>query len=134
MKNFKLISFCCGLSLFATTGIAHAGQFKFQATDNSVATKMCIFAVENNRAKLKATIRKMGADKRKYAVNEIRCNNLSPAKFAFKYHAFDTLEFLNRHSYRANKVEHSITIHDVAKLSNSDATPEKPITIQVSTN
>ena len=64
--------------------------------------------------------------------NTFRCNDVSPAKFAFKYGANDTFEYLNRYSHYRNKVMPNVTISDVAQHK-ADSNAE-PIVIYVASN
>ena len=56
----------------------------FEATNNSVTTKICIAAVEGNKNKLRNTIKENKLAK-SYVSNEIKCNNLHLMEFVAKY-------------------------------------------------
>lgn len=98
-----------------------AQQYKFVATDNSNETRFCVKAGNNDVKGVKSLLRKMGIHDRKVNINTIRCNDVSPAKFAYTYHADSSFNFLNKYSIGRNKVNPSVTIRDVAK---ADQTPQ----------
>ena len=92
-----------------------AQQYKFVATDSSQETSFCVRAGNNNITGVRNSLRKMGILDRRTHINTIRCNDLSPAKFAYKYKADKAFNFLNKYSVGDNKVNASVTIRDVAK-------------------
>ncbi|WP_286264558.1 DUF3718 domain-containing protein [Thalassotalea atypica] len=111
---------------------AFAQQYKFIGTDNSLATKMCVSAGSNDSRKLKSTIRRNKSANQYQVVNNFTCNGLSMAKFAYKYEANDTYEYLNKYSNIKNRVTPSVTIKDVA-LNHQDKS-ETPKVIYVSSS
>lgn len=92
-----------------------AQQYKFVGTDSSPETRLCVNAGNNDIHGLKSTLRKMGINNRRSNINMIRCNDLAPSKFAYKYQAGNTFKFLNKYSVGKNRVNASVTISDVAK-------------------
>ena len=128
----KLLLSSALLATLFISSTSNAQQYQFIATDNSLLTKFCVHSGANDAKKLKATLRRLGVHERKANINTIRCNDESPAQFAYKYGAIDTFNFLNQYSFGKNKVRPSVTISDVAKL-----TPignQKPVVIEVSAN
>ena len=129
MKLSYSLTLACSLAaLFIATG-ASAQQYKFVATDNSPATKLCVKAGSNEKFQLKRTAKRYHLGKMAQIANDFQCNGLSMAQFAYKYNASDTYELLERYSHQENKVGPSVTIHDVAK--NTDV--KDPMIIYVST-
>ncbi|NMP30402.1 DUF3718 domain-containing protein [Thalassotalea sp. M1531] len=124
MNLIKLVSFSAGL-IFASTSMAQ--QYQFVAMDNSLETKLCVKAGNDDAKGVKRVIRQLGVKERRQHINNIACNDMSAAKFAFKYQATNTFEYLNRLSYGVNKVNPSVTIKDVANKT------AKPKVIYVST-
>ncbi|WP_448211735.1 DUF3718 domain-containing protein [Colwellia sp. MEBiC06753] len=112
----KIITAACLTLGVALSSPLFAANYIFVATDNSKETQLCVNAGNNNVQALKHTIRQMGPHQRKASVNFIRCNDLSPAKFAHKYQAHNTTAYLNRYSFKQNKVTPTVTIKDVAKV------------------
>ena len=126
MNRKRLISAAASLAtgvLFTTT--SYAQQYHFVATDKQIETQFCVNAGNNDAQAMKRSLRVMGIHQRKMHINNIRCNDLSPAKFTHKYGAANTFRYLNQLSLGRNKVKASVTIRDVAKTN----TP--PITIHV---
>ncbi|MFD2165401.1 DUF3718 domain-containing protein [Thalassotalea euphylliae] len=112
MKIAVLIA--VGLTCVYSTN-ALASQYKFVAMDSSHETKLCIHAGANQAKKMKVTLRRMGIHERKANINSIRCNDVSPAKFAHEFGANETFNYLNKLSFGKNKVKSSVTIKDVAQ-------------------
>ncbi len=56
----------------------------FEATNNSITTQICIAAVEDNKSKLRNTIKENRLAK-SYVSNEIKCNDLHIMEFVAKY-------------------------------------------------
>ena len=127
MKKFKLIGIVLGLTF---AGASNAQSYEFVATDNKVETKFCVHAGNNDASKVKSLLRQMDIRKRKENINAIQCNDMSVAKFAYKYGAADTFSYLNTLSFGSNKVRTSVSIRDVARL-NEDSNI-KPIVVEVS--
>lgn len=109
--------------------ISSAQNYEFVGTDKSIETELCVGAGSDDTQALKQTLRKMNFKERRKSINTIICNNISPAKFAFKYGANNTFKYLNKRSYGDARVRSSVTISDVAKLKSND----KPVVIYVST-
>lgn len=97
-----------------TASNAVAQDYIFKGTDNTIETKLCVTAGQNNSGKLKSAIRKTNVRSSYRVVNNIECNGMSLAKFAYTYNAMDTFEYLNQRSFLQNKVNTSVTIQDVA--------------------
>lgn len=98
-----------------------AENYKFEAADSTLATQLCVQAGNNNKSGIKSVMRKMyGSSSSAYAINTIRCNNLSIAKFSFKYGAKNTFKYLNVRSFGENKVIPTTSITDVALLPNDE--------------
>tara|TARA_Y100000034_G_C6877527_1_gene401564 strand:+ start:798 stop:1268 length:471 start_codon:yes stop_codon:yes gene_type:complete len=127
MKKLKLIGLILGLSF---AGASSAQSYEFVAADNKVETQFCVHAGNNNASKMKSLLRQMDIRKRKANINAIQCNDISAAKFAYKYGAADTFNYLNTLSFGRNKVRTSVSIRDVAKLNKDKDL--KPIVVEVS--
>lgn len=124
-----LTSSITAICLFATTGV-FAQQYQFVATDNSIETKLCIKVGENDKQGVRSIVRRMNEGKVRKVANAFQCNGMSLAKFAYKYEAPITFDYLNRVSLKKNRVNPTVTIQDVAKW-NKDTT-KAPIIIHVS--
>lgn len=98
--------------VFVSTTVS-AGNIKFVAADQSPETHICLNAVTNKLASLKTQIRRYSDYGSSHTINSLRCNDLSLAKFAYIYQAQDTYKYLNRRTYRENRVYPNITISDV---------------------
>lgn len=120
------------LGLFTANHVV-AQDYIFKGTDNSIETKLCVSAGQNNNGKLISTIRKVDSRSSYRVVNNIECNGMSLAKFAYTYNAKDTFKYLNKRSFMKNKVNTSVTIQDVAanKIKNN-VNDEGPTVIYVS--
>ncbi|TPH13418.1 DUF3718 domain-containing protein [Litorilituus lipolyticus] len=120
----KILTLTLAMVLTLTSLNANATQYKFIAADRSIETKMCVYAGNNNTVKLKRAIQyhAMGStiNTKRFAVNNITCNDLVMAHFAHKYDASDTFKFLNRFTAQKNKIPTtSVEIKDVAAVLNS---------------
>jgi hypothetical protein len=121
-----IIPTCLGSSLMA------AETNKFIAGDNSIGTKLCIHAAENNLKAYKRTIKILvtnssSATNRKVS-NAITCNNMSIVSFARKFGADLTTKHMHR--YLINK-KGTVVIKDLA-LKNSIENSNKIIVITAS--
>ena len=110
--------------LFSTNVLSQ--KYTFVGTDNSISTQLCVHAGMNDKSAFKKTLRNIHSINKYRVINNFTCNDQSLAKFAYRYGADDTFNYINRYSYTKNKVVPSVTIRDVAKS-------DKPITIYVST-
>ncbi|WP_206485410.1 DUF3718 domain-containing protein [Thalassotalea sp. G2M2-11] len=124
--NKTLIFATVALGFLCTT--SNAQQYRFVAQDNSVATKVCVLMGSNEKSKVRRLIEFGGLNKYQVA-NSYRCNNLSMAKFAAKYNAVDTLNYINRFSHFTNKATPSVTIQDLA-LNRTNET-DTPVVVYV---
>lgn len=108
------------ISTLVITGCAftcHAKDYKFIANNSSLATQLCIEAANNNKSGVKHVMKMLYGDRTSVlGVNTLRCNDLSLARFSYKYEAIDTFKYLNRISYKENRVETQTYIRDVALL------------------
>lgn len=108
-----------------TTNVA-AAKYQFVAMDNTLETQLCVYAGANKKSAFKSTLRKLHYGTKYRVVNNLHCNDVSLAKFAYQYGAEDTFNYINRYTYPSKKVNPKVIIRDIAKL-------DKPIVIQVST-
>ncbi len=106
MKYCTCLSFIAALSVSATS---FAQQYQFIAMDNSRETQLCVNVGNNNVPDVKKVLRSLGYNQR-LNINTIACNDLSLARFAFKYDASDTFKYVNRYSYGHNRVKTIVTI------------------------
>lgn len=129
MNYLKIASVILTVSFASSTT---AQTYKFVALDNSMETKFCVNAGNNDLKALKMSLHSLGSHTdRRFNINSISCNDISAAKFAFKYNAGDTMKYLNKYSYRKNRAQTSVTITDVAKANIDDNST--PIIVYVST-
>lgn len=123
MNYFKAVG---AILAIAFAGLSNAQHYQFVGTDQSMETKLCVNAGNNDAKELRATLRKMGVRVKRKSINNVLCNDVSPAKFAFKYGALETFEYLNKRSYGKAKVKPSVTISDVVKAKSA-----KPVMVYV---
>ena len=102
---------------------ANATKYKFIATDNSIETKICVFAGSNDQSGLKNALRQSARSSafvnNRYSVNTIVCNDMVMAHFAHKYDALDTFAYLNRLTKVKDKIlTTSVEIKDIAAVLN----------------
>lgn len=74
---------------------SYSTQYKFIASDNSFATKVCILAGSDNKGKLRRA-KQFSFDSGRTIANTVRCNDMNIASFAKKYNAMNTFNYLNR--------------------------------------
>ncbi|WP_019027665.1 DUF3718 domain-containing protein [Colwellia piezophila] len=120
MKILNLISVVVILLLSFNV---NATKYKFIAADNSIETKICVFAGNNNKLGLKNALRlnSWGAAfvNKRFSVNNITCNDMVMAHFAHKYDALDTFAYLNRLTTKKDKIHAtSVEIKDIAAVLN----------------
>jgi hypothetical protein len=113
MKNLKSIT----LAIVATVALPlSATQYVFVPGDNSLGTKICIAAAENNLPKYKRQVRLTSVKKvpdYRIIANTLTCNDQNLARFAMQYQANKTAAFINRYS------EHEVIIRrEVSDASN----------------
>ncbi|WP_371376064.1 DUF3718 domain-containing protein [Thalassotalea aquiviva] len=102
MKKLMLIGLALSVPFVAN---AHSSSAKLTAGDNSLATNLCMAALQGNSALMSNEIRSSGFS-RKYVSQNISCNGLSLYEFAQTY--ADNPEALARSLYQP-KTEISIT-------------------------
>ncbi len=117
------------MTAFGVSFNANAEQYRFVASDNSVASQVCVLVGSNDVGKLKSAITKFSLNKHHLA-NSYRCNELPLSKFAYTYSADNTFKYINRYSHFGNKVKANVTISDLAMVSNEES--QEPIIIRVS--
>ncbi|KFZ37076.1 hypothetical protein HR45_12625 [Shewanella mangrovi] len=128
MTCFKIAGLALALSF---SSLANANTYQFVGTDNTPETKFCVSVGNNDIGQMKSKLLMMGkglSDVRRN-INTINCNDLSAAKFAFKYQAHDTFKYLNERSMGKNRVRPTVTIRDIAKV---DKATDTPIVVYVS--
>ncbi|WOH37065.1 DUF3718 domain-containing protein [Thalassotalea fonticola] len=110
---------------------AYAAQYKFIAKDDSIYTKMCVLAGNNEQKALKRILRRH-RDSEKSITNSTFCNDMYIANFAQKYNASMTFNYLKRHTYRKNLDKASdITIKDIVTRVTEDNSAEEIILVYV---
>jgi hypothetical protein len=98
----------------------NATNYKFVAADQSRETKVCVHAGNNNKDRLKATMR-LSSDSNRFIANHVTCNDMVLVQFAYKYDALETANYLNRYTKVTNRIpETNITIRDIAAIGNQD--------------
>lgn len=99
---------------------ANATKYKFIASDNSVESRICALAGNNDRSELTRTMMYTGYNIRKI-VNTVTCNDMVMAHFAHKYEASHTFKYLNRLSSGKNKLDiPSVKIRDIAAVNHGN--------------
>jgi hypothetical protein len=99
MKYLKLTLIAVSLSAVAST---HALTYKFVANSNTVETKLCVLAGNNEKSKLKHVMNQYSKSNR-YIANSIKCNDMAIGRFASRYEAGDTSNYLNKFISPRNK-------------------------------
>ena len=109
MKHFsKYLPLLVLSSVFINPhALASDSNVTFQAGDNSLATKICVAAAQNDLKSTKkqidlilpgTNISKNG--KTKLMTRNNRCNGMNIVAFTAKYQANDTFEYLNKRSVK----------------------------------
>ncbi|GEK09434.1 MULTISPECIES: DUF3718 domain-containing protein [Pseudoalteromonas] len=104
MKLFNLV---CLTSLFAA---ASASAANFSPADDSVATKVCMSVVKDNKLHLHNTLKSSRLDKR-IIEDKLHCNDLPVGEFAATY-GFNTVA-----KYLGADENVKTSIKDIAKIS-----------------
>ncbi|WNC72122.1 DUF3718 domain-containing protein [Thalassotalea psychrophila] len=88
-----------------------ADSIQFDTSNADRNTHTCIAAATNDLDKLKSL---MGLEQygEKNVVENLHCNELTITEFATKYHAYDSIAYLNKFLHKNRKV-------DVVALANS---------------
>jgi len=116
MNNVKTLL----LAACVTTALPlSAAQYVFVAGNDSMETKLCIAAAENNLKKYKKTARAFSLNKSVHQVvaNKLSCNDQNLASFAWKYGAADTAGFIGRYTESGVIIRREIS--DASKSTNS---------------
>ena len=113
-----------------------AKKYVFVAMDNSLATKTCVAAGNDDKRQLKKHIRKFiiqsGNNKPvREIANSLYCNNMFVANFAKKYNAFNTHSYLNRYTKARNRDTTHTYIKDITAQKNQ---PDEIVYINVASN
>lgn len=128
MKFIKLL--LIAMTIFMMNSV-YAIQYKFVATDNSIYTKMCVLAGNNEQKALKTALKRHEHSSRSLA-NTTFCNGLIIANFANKYHANMTYDYLKKYTYSRNLDKAtSITIKDVVTRTTESKSTEEIILVYV---
>jgi len=128
MKFIKLLLITQAIFMMNS---AYAIQYKFVATDNSIYTKMCVQAGNNEQKALKKSLRRHEHSPRTLA-NTTLCNGLIIANFAKKYQANMTYDYLKKHTYSRNLDKATnITIKDVVTSTSDGKLTEEIILVYV---
>ena len=99
----------------------NATQYKFVGTDNSFATKVCVFAGTDNKLKLKRA-KQYSFDSSRAIANSVRCNDMSIGGFAKKYHAMNTFKYLNKLTNAKNRdYDTKVEIQDLTAAVNDNS-------------
>lgn len=110
---------------------AYAIQYKFVAMDNSIYTKMCVLAGNNEQNALKTKMKRHSDSVRSLA-NSTLCNGLFIANFAQKYHATMAYDYLKKHTYRRNLNKATkVIIKDVVTDATDNNSKDKIILVYV---
>ncbi len=97
---------------------AYSIQYKFVATDNSFATKVCVFAGSDNKGKLRRA-KQFSFDNGRAIANTVRCNDMSIASFAKKYHAMNTFNYLNKRTKSSLRIyDTKVEVQDITTAAN----------------
>nr|WP_057831272.1 DUF3718 domain-containing protein [Colwellia sp. TT2012] len=109
----------------------YAIQYKFVAMDNSIYTKMCVLAGNNEQKALKTALRRHEHSPRSLA-NTTFCNGLIIANFAYKYQANMTYDYLKKytHSRHVDKAT-KVSIQDVITRTTENKSTEEIILVYV---
>ncbi|MEW6996355.1 DUF3718 domain-containing protein [Colwelliaceae bacterium BS250] len=108
------------IALFATA--QGSTKYIFKAADNSLNTKICVAAVNNNLVGLKKASRadRLGI---KDITRHLKCNGLDITNFAATYDAYDTTLYLSKMAPKKYKIDlNQVEITDLAKNSSSGQT------------
>lgn len=110
---------------------AYAVQYKFVATDNSIYTKMCVLAGNNDQKALKKMLIRHRDSVRSIA-NSLFCNDMYLANFAQNYNANLTFDYLKKHTFKHNLDKAStITIKDIVVSAIEEESEEEIILVYV---
>jgi len=112
MKTLLLTSTLIATSL-GFSAPSQAGNVHFVATDSRVETQVCLHTAANNVKALKTAIKKQNDVTSSHLINNLQCNDMSLVKFAYKYQADATFNYLNRRMDRSNKLTPTVSIKDV---------------------
>ncbi len=129
MKPMKLLLITA--AVFMMMNSAYAAQYKFIAMDNSISTKMCVLAGNNEQKALKKAM-KRHFDSLRSLANTTFCNDMYIANFARNYNASMTFDYLkkltqNRNLNRATNV----TIKDIVARTTENKSTEEIILVYV---
>lgn len=128
MKLLKLLIFTIAICMMNS---AYATKYKFVAMDNSIYTKMCVLAGNNEQKALRTTLRRHENNERNLA-NTTFCNGMLIANFAQKYHASKTFDYLKRHTYRGKLDKATnVTIMDIATRKTDNESAEEIVLVYV---
>ena len=114
MKNVKTLL----IAIAATTALPlSAAQYVFVAGNDSLETKVCIAAAENDLGKYKKATRALSLNKsiHKTVANDLSCNDQSLVGFARRYNADKTAKFVGRYT------KHDVIIKREISDANSSA-------------
>jgi hypothetical protein len=109
---------------------SQATNYQFVALDSSTETKLCVAAGSNDLKMIRKHLRQSSESIRRVS-NNVLCNNMAIAHFAYKYDADKTFKVLNRASSRSiqQQIPH-VTIRDLTAAVRDD---DKPVIIYVGT-
>ncbi|KGJ95778.1 DUF3718 domain-containing protein [Thalassotalea sp. ND16A] len=118
--NYSIITtlLFAGTFSFATSANDVATKYIFKAMNNSLNTRICTAAANNDMPKLKQAIRKdkFGA---RHVTSTLVCNDKDVTHFAAQYNAYETAEYLSRRAPHRFKVNlDDVQIIDLAFQSN----------------
>ncbi|WNC70260.1 DUF3718 domain-containing protein [Thalassotalea nanhaiensis] len=121
MKPTKLLLIAAAIFMMNS---AYAVQYKFVAKDNSVYTKMCVLAGNNEQEALKKILKRQ-RERVKTLANTTRCNDMYIANFAKTYHADLTFEYLKKYT-RSDILDKApkVSIQDIARVNKGKSTEE----------
>ncbi|NMP16036.1 DUF3718 domain-containing protein [Thalassotalea sp. Y01] len=107
-------------SLFCLNSMA--ANVTFVAKDNSIATKLCVHAVNNDVSAMKTYLRRNAANsvrdlsgQARMAASQIKCNNTNLVEFTAQYGADNTFNYLNRRARSKYRIDNNVEIIDLSK-------------------
>jgi len=118
MNILKLMTFIV-LAFLAFN--AYSTKYKFVASDNSFATKVCVLAGSDNQPKLRRA-KQYSSDNGRLIANSVTCNGLTIASFAKKYNAMNTFNYLNKRTKSSLRIyDTKVEIQDITTAANNSS-------------
>ena len=113
---------------------AAAKKYVFVSMDNSLETKTCLAAGNDEKGKLKQHIKHFPNQSNmiisvRQIANSLYCNNMLVANFAKKYNAHNTYAYLNRFTSLKNRIQTHTVIEDITA---NNYLPDETVYVYVS--